>query len=83
MGMSLVEVDSRFRVTVPKEVRRILKVVKGQRLYVVPYGDDLLMKPLPTDPADRLQEIVGDFVFDREVRRKAEKWLLKQESKKS
>jgi len=74
--MSVVEVDPRFRVTIPKEVRTKLKVVEGQKLYVVSYGDSLIMKPVPDNPARRLEEIVGNFQFDREKRKEAERWLL-------
>lgn len=79
--MELVEVDDRYRVTIPKDVRRAFRVVKGQRFYLIPYGDDLLMKPLPADAARRLDKVVDDFKFDRETRRKGEKWLQKLASK--
>jgi len=74
--MSVVEVDPRFRVTIPKEVRAKLKVVAGQKLYVASYGDSLMMKPVPDNPARKLEEIVGNFQFDREKREEAERWLL-------
>lgn len=76
MGMKLVEVDERFRVTIPKEVRRSFKVVKGQRFYLVPYGNDLLMKPFPVDADSRLDKVIGKFKLDERTRRTAEKWLL-------
>lgn len=82
-GMSLLEVDPRFRVTLSREIRKTFKVVKGQKLYAVPFGDGLLVKPVPMNPAERLQEIIGDFTFDREARRKAEKWFLRQVGKKT
>lgn len=75
--------DQRYRVTIPKEVRKTFRIIKGQKFYLVPYGDDLLMKQVPMDPARKLNEIIGDFKFNRETRRKAEKWLLDQVSKKS
>lgn len=75
--MALVQVDERHRLTLPKDVRQRFRIVKGQRFYLVPSGDDLLMKPIPTDPAKKLDEILGNFIFDKEARRKAEKWLLK------
>jgi bifunctional DNA-binding transcriptional regulator/antitoxin component of YhaV-PrlF toxin-antitoxin module len=77
--MELVEVDERYRVTIPKDVRTAFKVVKGQQFYLVPYGNDLLMRPVPADPAKKLDSVIGDFRFDRESRRKAQEWLLKQQ----
>jgi len=76
--MSLVEVDPRFRVTIPKAVRTKLNVTEGQRLYVVSFGDSLIMRPVPERPAVKLDEILGDLRFDREARKKAERWLFRR-----
>lgn len=73
----MAEVDDRYRITIPKQVRKMFKVVKGQRFFVVRYGDDLLLKPVPADPADKLARLIGDFDFGGEERRRAEGWLLK------
>jgi AbrB family looped-hinge helix DNA binding protein len=80
-GLEVAEVDGRYRITIPKEVRATFKMVKGQRFFIVRYRDDLLLKPIPTDPAERLDQIIGDFDFGRESRRRAEEWLLKQDRK--
>jgi bifunctional DNA-binding transcriptional regulator/antitoxin component of YhaV-PrlF toxin-antitoxin module len=76
--MALVQVDERHRLTVPKDIREKLRIIKGQKFYLVPSGDDLIMKPIAKDPAKKLDEILGDFAFDREARRRAEKWLLRE-----
>ena len=76
--MAIVELDKRHRVTLPKEVRKHFKVVEGQKFYLVPYGNDLIMKPVPKDPSKELSKIVGDFQFSRKVRKRAEKWLLQE-----
>lgn len=81
--MTLVELDERYRVTIPKKVRQKVKVIKGQKFYLITYGDNLLMKPVPMDAPERLDEIIGEFRFDKETRRKAGEWLLKQTRKKS
>ena len=81
MGMSVVEVDSRFRVTIPTEIRKTVEVREGQTFYLIPFEDGLLMKPLPKDPSRRLDEIIGDFTFDRKARRKAEEWLRERAQK--
>lgn len=76
--MSLVQIDQRYRVTLPREVRQKIRVAKGQEFLLVYSGDDLIMKPLPKDPSNRLDEILGYFTFDRGARRRAEKWLFKE-----
>jgi AbrB family looped-hinge helix DNA binding protein len=80
--MELAEVDQRYRITIPKSVRATFRIVRGQKFYLVPYGEDILMKPVPADPADKLDTAMGDFAFDRRARRRAEEWLLKQDSSK-
>jgi len=79
--MSIVAVDERFRLTLPKEVRTSFKVAKGQKLYVITAGDTLLIKIIPQDVPKKLEKIIGKFTFDRSTRRKAEEWLFKQARK--
>jgi len=76
--LELAEVDGRYRITIPKEIRTTFKVVKGQRFFIVRHGDGLLLKPMPADPAEKLDRVIGDFEFGRESRRRGEEWLLKK-----
>lgn len=79
--MSIVEVDSRFRVTIPRDIRKKIEVREGQTFYLLPYERGLLMKPVPKGTSSKLDELIGDFKFDRKARRRAEKWLLEQAQK--
>lgn len=81
--MAVVEVDERYRVTLPKEVRETFKVLEGEKLYIIALGDSLIVKRMPQNPPEALQRLLGEFTFDREARRKAERWLLAQVEKKS
>ncbi len=81
MGLKLAEVDGRYRITIPKEIRTTFKGVKGQRFFIVRHGDGLLLKPMPADPAEKLDRVIGDFEFGRESRRRGEEWLLKKDRK--
>ena len=74
--MAIVELDKRHRVTLPKQVRKRFRVVEGQKFFLVPYGEDLIMKPVPKDPSKEMSKIIGDFQFSNEARKKAERWLL-------
>ncbi len=78
VNMSLVEVDSRYRVTLTSDVRRFVGVKKGQRVYVVPRGDAFVVIPLKEDIDAELHKLIGDVKFDRAARRKAEAFLFKQ-----
>lgn len=75
---SLVEVDSRHRVTLTTDVRKHVEVRKGQPVYVLPKGDSFIVIPLNDDVDQELQKLVGDIKFDRTARKKAEAFLLKQ-----
>jgi len=79
--MSVVQVDERFRLTLPVDVRASFKVDKGEKLYIITAGDTLIIKKIPQDIPKRLQKIIGRFTFDRSARRKAEKWLFKRTRK--
>ena len=77
-NMSMTEVDERFRLTLPKEVRESFKVTKGQKLYIITAGDTLIIKRVPQDIPKKLEKIIGKLTLDRSARRKAEEWLLKE-----
>jgi bifunctional DNA-binding transcriptional regulator/antitoxin component of YhaV-PrlF toxin-antitoxin module len=76
--MSLVEVDSRYRVTLTTDVRKHIEVRKGQRVYVLPKGDSFIVIPLSEEVDFQLHKLIGDVKFTRAARRRAETFLLKQ-----
>lgn len=76
--MSLVEVDSRYRVTLTADVRKYVEVRKGQRVYVLPKGDSFIVIPLSEEVDSELHKLLGDVKFTRGARRRAETFLLKQ-----
>ena len=53
-------------------------MIEGQKLYLVPFGDYLILKSVLKDPSKELGKIIGDFRFGEEARRKAEKWLVNE-----
>jgi len=63
-------------------VRRNFKIVDGQKFYLVPFGDGLIMKPVSDDPSEKLSKMLGDFQFSKKDRRKAESWLLRETTRK-
>lgn len=76
--MSMAKVDERFRLTLPKKVRKSLKIRKGQPVYIVARGDTIIVKVIDKDPSEKLAKILGDFKFDRKARRKSEEWLIRE-----
>jgi AbrB family looped-hinge helix DNA binding protein len=79
----VVEIDDRHRITIPKGVRETLNLSEKQKLYMVVAGDTLIIKKMPPNPSESLDEILGDIRFDREARRRAEEWLLSQTRERS
>ena len=68
--MSIQELDSKGRLTVPKEMRDSLKMAR--KVLVINAGDHIKMIPLPADP---LQTLHGTFNVKKsfkELRRQAE-----------
>lgn len=76
--MSIVEIDSRYGITLTNEVRRHLRVKKGQRVFVVPRGDSFIVVPVTENTDNELDRLIGDIEFNREARKRAEKFLLTQ-----
>ncbi len=78
--MSTVVVDDRFRVQLKAEVRKRFSVEKGDELLLVAASDEIIIKKVPKDLFRALSEVIGGVKFDREARRRAEKWLLSRAS---
>jgi bifunctional DNA-binding transcriptional regulator/antitoxin component of YhaV-PrlF toxin-antitoxin module len=78
MAMSFVEVDSRYRVTLTRDVRRLVGVRKGQSVYIVPKGGAFVVIPLKEDIDAELHKLIGNVKFGKAARRKAGAFLLKQ-----
>ncbi len=50
----------------------------GQKVAVVPFGDKILVQPLPDKPEKKLAELTKDIEFGRKAREKASKFLISQ-----
>ena len=54
--MSILELDSKGRLTLPKDIRRSLNI--GKKILIINAGDHLKIIPLPSNP---LQTLHGAF----------------------
>ena len=68
--MSVLELDSRGRVTIPKEIRDQMEMEK--RVLVINAGDHVKLIPLPSDPFKVLHGGFKTAKTFRELRREAE-----------
>ena len=77
--MSILELDSKGRLTLPKEIRESLDI--GKKILIINAGDHLKIIPLPSNP---LQTLHGAFNVKKpfkELRKQAE-LIAENEAKK-
>ncbi len=67
----VVLVDSKGRVTLPRDVRRSLGVKPGDRFRITVVGSRIVLEKAE-DPFEVLNRILKDVRFDRKAREKAE-----------
>jgi len=77
-NMSISKVDSRYRITIPEDIRKIVNVKKGQKVMLIPRGDSITLVLLREDLSKALDEFLGDIRLTRDVKRKAERYVLEQ-----
>jgi AbrB family looped-hinge helix DNA binding protein len=68
--MSIVKVDRRGRITLPKKLRESLGI--REKVLVVNLGDHLRIIPLPSDPFEALEGTLSINKSFKEMRKQAE-----------
>jgi len=68
--MSILELDNKGRLTIPKEVRESLKI--GMKVLIINAGDHLKIIPLPSDPLNILHGAFNVKKPFKELRKQAE-----------
>ncbi len=69
-AMSIVELDEKGRITIPKRMRRILG---GRKVLLVNLGDRIEIVPIPEDPFEILEGSLNTKRSFKELRREAER----------
>ena len=77
--MSILELDSKGRLTLPKEIRESLDI--GKRILVINAGDHLKIIPLPSNPLQVLHGALSVKKPFKELRRQAELTAEKEAKK--
>ncbi len=72
-----VTLDSRGRITLPKEVRNQLSLSPGDTLILRTSGGKIVLEKA-SNPFERLANLLGNLTFSRELRREAETEALKE-----
>ncbi|MEM0009992.1 MULTISPECIES: division/cell wall cluster transcriptional repressor MraZ [Thermofilum] len=68
--MSIVKVDRRGRITLPKKLRESLGI--GEKVLIMNMGDHLQIIPLPSDPFEALEDTLSINKTFKELRKQAE-----------
>ena len=81
MRENIVKVGERYTIVIPKEIRRILGIKKGQLMRITSDGRRIILEPIFENPFEIFEKILGDFVYSRKMRKEAEKKLLEEASR--
>jgi len=79
--MSLVDLDSRGRLTLPSDLRRAMKGSK--KVVLVESGDHIKIIPIPDDPFKALEGALGLQGQSKELRKLVEDEALKEAGRRS
>jgi AbrB family looped-hinge helix DNA binding protein len=77
--MSILELDSKGRLTLPKKIRESLEM--GEKVLVINAGDHLKVIPLPSDPLRILHGAFNTKKTFKELRKQAELTAQKETEK--
>ena len=76
---AVVRVDSKGRITLPKEVREKCGIAPGSKVMVEVKGrGEVLVRVVEKDPSEELAKLLKGFTFTRKSRIRAEKLLFKE-----
>lgn len=70
-----ISIGKRYTLVIPKKIREELGLEEGQRTLVYVEGERIVIEPLPSDPFEILDEIVGESYDEVEEERRVERWL--------
>jgi len=74
-------IDSKGRITLPKEIRRLLEMESGDKLKVIVIGGKIILEKME-NPFEILEDLLKDVNFDLTMRAEAEKIALEEAKKR-
>jgi len=70
-------VGKRYALVIPKAIRERLHLSEGQRVLISVQGGEMVVEPLPRDPFDVLDRLIGESYDEKRDEKKAEEFLKK------
>jgi AbrB family looped-hinge helix DNA binding protein len=68
-------IGRRYTLVIPKAVREELTLKEGQRVLIRVENGRIVIEPLPWDPYEVLEKIVGEPYEEEREEARAERWL--------
>lgn len=68
-------IGRRYTLVIPKAVRKELTLKEGQRVLIRVENGRIVIEPLPWDPYEMLEKIVGEPYEEEREEARAERWL--------
>ncbi|MDH5267925.1 MAG: AbrB/MazE/SpoVT family DNA-binding domain-containing protein [Candidatus Bathyarchaeota archaeon] len=68
-------IGRRYTLVIPKAVREELTLKEGQRVLIRVENGRIIIEPLPWDPYEVLEKIVGEPYEEKREEARAERWL--------
>ncbi len=68
-------IGRRYALVIPKAIREELKLKEGQRVLIRVEDGRIIVEPLPWDPYEVLEMVVGDSYEEQKEEAGAEEWL--------
>jgi len=79
--VTIVEVDKNYRIVISKEIRKMLSIKPGQKIYLLAAGDKIILMPLPGNIDEKLDKLSSDIEWNRNVRESLEQFLISKSVK--
>lgn len=76
------EVDKNYRIVLTKEIRNILPIKPGQKIYALVSGEKIILIPLPESLDKELNALSADIKWNRKIREGLEQYLISQTREK-
>jgi len=68
-------IGRRYTLVIPKAVREELTLKEGQRVLIRVENGRIVIEPLPWDPYEVLEKVVGEPYEEKREEARAERWL--------
>jgi AbrB family looped-hinge helix DNA binding protein len=68
-------IGRRYTLVIPKTVREELTLKEGQRVLIRVENGRIIIEPLPWDPYEVLEKVVGEPYEEKREEANAERWL--------